>query len=284
MKNINLPILSSESGLVRYLNEIRKFPMLTEKEEHDLAMRWYENNDIEAAQKLVTSHMRLVAKLAMQYKGYGLPMMDMISEGNIGLMVAVKKFDPNRGFRLSTYALWWIKAYIQDYILKSWSMVKIGTSAAHKKLFFNLRKIKSKILQANHGQIPYNEAELIAKELDVSKEDVIDMNDRFNDHDSSLNNTMYDDETHELIDLVAEESDNQEVVILEEQDTKYKMNKFNAALATLNEREQDIIRQRKLQDSPTTLDVLSKKYAISTERVRQIEERAMEKLKIAVMK
>jgi RNA polymerase sigma-32 factor len=282
VKNMSLPILSSEAGLIRYLDEIKQFPMLSEEEEKSLALRWYNDKDIDAAQKLVTSHMRLVAKLAMQYRGYGLPIMDLISEGNVGLMIAVKKFDPNKGFRLSTYALWWIKATIQDYILKSWSLVKIGTSAAHKKLFFNLRKIKSKLLNENQGQVPYNESELIAKELDVTKEDVVDLNLRFSDHESSLNNPIYNEEEGELIELVAEQGDNQEVQILEAQDMEYRMSKFNNALATLNEREQDIIRERKLKELPTTLDVLSKKYGVSTERVRQIEERAMQKLKLAV--
>jgi RNA polymerase sigma-32 factor len=282
MQNINLPILSQEAGLIRYLSEIRKFPVLTEEEEYNLALRWHEHNDLEAAQKLVTSHLRLVAKLAMQYKGYGLPMVDLISEGNIGLMIAVKKFDPTRGHRLSTYALWWIKATIQDYILKSWSLVKIGTSAVHKKLFFNLKKVKNKIFQAHQGQIPYNEAELIAKELNVTKEDVIDMNARFNDHDESLNNKIYGEDKHELLDLIAEQEDNQETKLLEAQDRSYKFNKFNNALIKLDGREQDIIRERRLKESPTTLDVLSKKHGISTERVRQIEERAIQKLKLAV--
>lgn len=279
---INLPILSQDAGLVRYLEEIKKFPVLTETEENELALKWYNDGDIEAAQKLVTSHLRLVAKIAMQYRGYGLPMIDVISEGNIGLMTAVKKFDPRMGNRLSTYAMWWIKATIQDYVLKSWSMVKMGTSAAHKKLFFNLRKIKNKLFQANNGQVPANEIELIAKELDVSKEDVADMNARFTTHEASLNDQAYGDDEVEVIDTIAEPSESHEIQIIENDDFNYKKQKFANAMLTLNERERDIIQSRRLLEKPAKLEELSVKYGISAERVRQIEDRAFQKLKQAV--
>lgn len=282
MSALTLPVLSQGSSLARYLDEIKKFPMLSEKDEHDLAVSWLDKNDIKAAQKLVTSHLRLVAKIAMQFKGYGLPLADIISEGNIGLMIAVKKFDPYKGFRLATYAMWWIKATIQDYVLKSWSIVKMGTSAAHKKLFFNLKKIKNKLFQLHQGQIPANEVELIANELDVSQEDVREMNGRFNNYESSLNTAAYQDGDVELIDTIAEEENNQEMVLLEAQEKHYQQKKFAKAFALLNEREQHVIQERKLKDKPTTLETLSKKYGVSNERIRQIEERAMEKLQKAV--
>lgn len=279
---ISLPILSQDAGLVRYLEEIRKFPVLTESEENELAFKWYNDGDLEAAQKLVTSHLRLVAKIAMQYRGYGLPMIDVISEGNIGLMTAVKKFDPRMGNRLSTYAMWWIKATIQDYILKSWSMVKMGTSAAHKKLFFNLRKIKNKLFQANNGQVPANEIELIAKELDVSKEDVADMNARFTTQEASLNDNAYGDDVIEVIDTIVEPSLSQEIQLIESDEMDYKREKFANAMLSLNDRERDIINSRRLLEKPIKLEELSQKYGISAERVRQIEDRAFQKLKQAV--
>lgn len=277
MKNNNLPVLSSESGLSRYLEEIKKLPMLTEEEEHALAVAWVENGDVIAAQKLVTSHLRLVAKLAQQYKGYGLPITDLISEGNVGLMIAVKKFDHTKGFRLATYAMWWIKAMIQDYILKSWSMVKFGTSATHKKLFFNLRKVRNKILHAHNGQMPHNEIELIAKELDVSQEDAQEMSDRFNQFESSLNDPSYDDSL-EMIDTLADDSPRHDLVIIEDSDYKYKKRKFDDAFLLLNDREKDIIQSRRLAENPETLDAIGKRYGVSTERVRQIEEQALKKL------
>jgi RNA polymerase sigma-32 factor len=274
----SLPVLSQESGLISYLDKIKKFPMLSEKEEQDLAMKWFKEEDVKAAQTLVTSHLRLVAKIASQFKGYGLPMVDLISEGNIGLMIAVKKFDPFKGYRLSTYAMWWIKATIQDYVLKSWSMVKMGTSSVQKKLFFNLRKIKNKLFQLNQGRIPVNETELIAQELEVSKEDVAEMNDRFGQFESSLNDYTNDEGSVEILDTIAS-PDNHEDVLMESQELDYQRQKFSKAFSQLNEREQDIIQKRKLTEKPYTLDVLSKTYGISTERVRQIEERALEKLK-----
>lgn len=273
-----LPALTQESGLQKYLEEIKKFPMLSEQEEQELALKWYNSGDLVAAHKLVTSHLRLVAKIAMQFRGYGLPLIDIISEGNIGLMTAVKKFNPNLGYRLATYALWWIKANIQDYILKSWSMVKMGTSSAHKKLFFNLRKIKNRLLQANNGQVAANQSELIAKELDVSKEDVEEMSHRFDSYHDSLNDMAYGDDGVEVIDLVVEPSENQETLLLEANDYAHKKSKLDAAFTILNDREREIIKERRLRDRPMRLEELSTKFGVSSERIRQIEERAMQKL------
>jgi RNA polymerase sigma-32 factor len=283
MKNLNLPILSPEGGLLRYLDEIQKFPMLSEQEEHSLAVEWADNKDIQAANLLVTSHLRLVAKIAQKYRGYGLPMMDVIAEGNIGLMIAVKKFEPSKGYRLTTYAIWWIKATIQEYILKSWSIVKMGTSAAHKKLFFNLRKIQNKLYHANNGNAPSNEVDIIANELNVSRDDVREMSQRFSSFEQSLNAPLYDnDDEGEVIELVAEPSESPETMALENNDYQYKKVRFDNAMLLLNDRERDVISERKLKEQPTTLDILSKKYGVSTERVRQIEERAMQKLTNAV--
>lgn len=283
MKNLNLPILSPEGGLLRYLDEIQKFPMLSEQEEHNLAIEWADNKDIQAANLLVTSHLRLVAKIAQKYRGYGLPMMDVIAEGNVGLMIAVKKFEPSKGYRLTTYAIWWIKATIQEYILKSWSIVKMGTSAAHKKLFFNLRKIQNKLYHANNGSAPSNEVDIIANELNVSKDDVREMSQRFSSFEQSLNAPLYDnDDEGEVIELVAEPSESPETMALENNDYQYKKVRFDNAMLLLNDRERDVISERKLKEQPTTLDTLSKKYGISTERIRQIEERAMQKLSDAV--
>ena len=282
MTNSSLPVVSSEAGLSKYMDDIRKFPMLSEQEESDLANKWYFEQDINAAHILVTSHLRLVAKIAMQFKGYGLPIVDLISEGNIGLMTAVKKFDPTMGNRLATYAMWWIKAHIQDYILKSWSMVKMGTSANHKKLFFNLRKVKSKILQTNSGVAPHNEIALIAKELNVPESDVSEMNDRFTHYETSLNDSAYDDEAGEVIDLVAEPGDNQEIKLIESDEYNKRKEKFESAMLLLSERERDIIKARRMSDTPKTLDELSSIYSVSSERIRQIEEKAMQKLSEAV--
>lgn len=278
MQNHSLPVLSSDAGLYRYLEEIKKFPVLSEEQELDLVQKWYTTSDLSAAHVLVTSHLRLVAKIAMQYKGYGLPIIDLISEGNIGLMTAVKKFDPSHGTRLSTYAMWWIKAMIQDYILKSWSIVKFGTSAAHKKLFFNLRKVRNKLAHIHQGKLPDNENALIAKELDVSEQDVQDMKNELDNYDSSLNSTAYADDTAELIDLVADESNNQEAIILNKNALAFQRNKLNNALGTLNERERDIFIARRLAESPKKLEELSTQYGVSCERVRQIEEAAFKKI------
>jgi len=275
--NINLPILSQDANLVRYLSEIKQFPLLTESEEQELSRKWLENQDIIAAQKLVTSHLRYVAKIAMQYRGYGLPMIDLISEGNIGLMTAVKKYDPDRGFRLST-------ATIQDYILKSWSLLKIGTSAAQKKLFFNLKKIKTRLLQIHNGSVPANESEIIAEQLNLSTKDVDDMNTRISG-DASLNVKAHrgEESSVEMIDTIAEPSESHELTIINDNDLAFKRTKFQQALATLNEREQEIIYARRLQDTPVTLIKLGKKYGVSSERIRQIEEKALKKLKQYVL-
>jgi len=284
MKSYNVPMLTQDAGFARYLEEIKQFPILTEVEELALARSWYYDQDVIAAQKLVTSHLRLVAKLAQQYKGYGLSMTDIISEGNVGLMIAVKKFDPNKGFRLATYAMWWIKAMIQDYILKSWSLVKIGTSATHKKLFFNLRKIKNKLTQANNGRPPFNEIELIAKELEVPQADVREMNERFTLQESSLNEYVNEDGGDELINTITDNTDGtHEDAIFEAQEYNIKRNRFNNALEKLNERERDILSKRKLSETPETLESLSKKYLVSTERIRQIEEQAINKVKKLVL-
>lgn len=278
--NSGLPVLANDDGLRRYLMEIRKFPVLTPEEEHELAIRWHYNGDTEAAQILVQSHLRLAAKTALQFKGYGLPITDIISEGNIGLMMAVKKFDPNMGYRLATYAVWWIKASIQSFILKSWSIVKFGSSAAHKKLFFNLRKIRSKILQESGGVIPYNETALIAKELDVSEQDVRDMSAQMSSQDDSLNATVYGDESGgtEMIEFIEEPSENQESIVLNSQEDKYKRAKFKSAFATLNEREKEIIAARRLKEKPIRLEILADRFGVSSERIRQIEKSAMNKM------
>ncbi len=285
MSSISLPVLSQDVGLSRYLDEIKKFPMLSAQEEQDLAQKWHQEKDLEAAQKLVTSHLRLVAKIAQQFRGYGLPMTDMISEGNVGLMIAVKKFDPNKGFRLATYAMWWIRATIQDYILKSWSMVKIGTSAAHKKLFFNLRKMKNRLFNIHNGQIPANANDIIAKDLDLSKEEVSEMDMRMSGGDIYLNShTSSDDDSGEIIDVIASPWDSHEVTILENQEYNYKKDKFNQALQKLTQREQEILLERRLKDDPTTLEVLGARYGVSSERIRQIEEKAMKRLQEEVAK
>ncbi len=285
MSSISLPVLSQDAGLSRYLDEIKKFPMLSAQEEQDLAQKWHQEKDLEAAQKLVTSHLRLVAKIAQQFRGYGLPMTDMISEGNVGLMIAVKKFDPNKGFRLATYAMWWIRATIQDYILKSWSMVKIGTSAAHKKLFFNLRKMKNRLFNIHNGQIPANANDIIAKDLDLSKEEVSEMDMRMSGGDIYLNShTSSDDDSGEIIDVIASPGESHEVTILENQEYNYKKDKFNQALQKLTQREQEILFERRLKDDPTTLEVLGARYGVSSERIRQIEEKAIKRLQEEVAK
>ena len=273
--------VTSQDGLRRYLQEISKFPMLEPKEEQDLSRRWHDHGDVEAAHKLVTSHLRLVAKIAFKYRGYGLPMGELIAEGNIGMMQAVKRFDPDKGFRLSTYAIWWIRASIQEYILRSWSLVKIGSSAAQKRLFFNLRKIKQKIGVHNgdtsHGMSDEQIGD-VARILDVSNQDVIDMDQRMSGHDVYLNSTVSADGEEEKINVLVEPDDNQEVVLANRQEKKAKQGLLQKALALLSERERDIIERRRLKDDPDTLEDLSKDYNISRERVRQIEVRAFEKL------
>jgi len=277
-----IPALSNEGNLSRYLQEIRKFPMLEPDEEFMLAKRWREHDDSEAAHRLVTSHLRLVAKIAMGYRGYGLPMSEVISEGNVGLMQAVKRFDPDRGFRLATYAMWWIRASIQEYILHSWSLVKIGTTAAQKKLFFNLRKIKGKMKQLEEGDLPPEAVRKIATDLNVTETDVINMNRRLAAPDHSLNAPLRIDGEGEWQDWLVDESDSQETRLAEDQEFQRRHKMLESAMSALNERERYILTERRLKDDPTTLEDLSQKYGISRERVRQIEVRAFDKLQKAI--
>ena len=278
MARTTIPTISPEASLSRYLQEIRKFPMLEVEEEYILAKRWREHEDVEAAHKMVTSHLRLVAKMAMGYRGYGLPLGDVIAEGNVGLMQAVKRFDPERGFRLATYAMWWIRASIQEYILHSWSLVKIGTTAAQKKLFFNLRKVKGQIKAIEAGDLTPEHVTEIATRLDLPEVDVINMNRRLSSSDQSLNATVRDDGDSEWIDWLVEEGPDQEVVYGETQELDQRRKLLKQAMTTLSERERDILDERRLKDDPSTLEDLSKKYGISRERVRQIEVRAFEKV------
>lgn len=280
MTNKTLPVLSSDAGLASYIQKVNSLPYLTQEEEYMLAKRLAEHQDLEAAHKLTTSHLRLVVKIAMGFRGYGLPLLEMISEGNIGLMQAVKKFDPEKGFRLSTYAIWWIKASIQEYILRSWSLVKIGTTAAQKKLFFNLRRMKNRLQKLDNRSLSAADVKAIANELDVSESEVVDMDMRLSHADTSLNSPLIDGDENsgEAIDLLASDNDNQEVVYLESQDMAYKRGLFAAAMEKLSEREREIIVARRLNENPATLEDLSQSYGISRERIRQIENRAMEKL------
>lgn len=278
-----LPMLSPDTGLAEYLQQIQQFPMLEAEEEQALAVRLHEEGDIEAAHTLVTSHLRLVAKIATGFRGYGLPLMDLIAEGNIGLMQAVKKFDYTKGFRLSTYAMWWIRASMQEFILKSWSLVKIGTTASQKKLFFNLKRLKSKLQLISDKALPPAEVEYIAKELDVDARDVMEMDQRLSQADSSLNDPITVNDQHiEYIELLEDEDDNQEVIYADAEEHHTRQHMLLTAMESLNDREQDIIQSRRLKDAPDTLDVLSKRYGVSCERIRQIEARAMQKLEEAV--
>ncbi|MCH8917502.1 MAG: RNA polymerase sigma factor RpoH [Alphaproteobacteria bacterium] len=278
----NLPILTPEGNLTRYLQDIRKFPMLEKQEEYMLAKRWREHDDIDAAHRLVTSHLRLVAKIAMGYRGYGLPIGELISEGNVGMMQAVKRFDPERGFRLATYAMWWIRASIQEYILHSWSLVKMGTTAAQKKLFFNLRKIKGQMKALEEGDLPPEKVQRIAEQLAVSEDDVVQMNRRMAAPDHSLNAPLRaDGEGGEWQDWLVDESPSQEEVLGETEEFQQRTRLLRDAMKGLNEREQHIINERRLREDPTTLEKLSQHYGISRERVRQIEVRAFEKLQKA---
>lgn len=276
----HVPALISDSGLARYLQEIKKFPMLDADEEYMLAQRYKAREDKLAAHKLVTSHLRLVAKIAIGYRGYGLPMSDLIAEGNVGLMQAVKKFDPEKGFRLSTYAMWWIKASIQEFVLKSWSLVKIGTTAAQKKLFFNLRRLKGKIQSADDGSLTPEQVNDIAKRLDVNESDVRSMEQRMLSSDQSLNAIVRRDgeSTDEWQDFLTDETPTAEAQLVEEDEYSKRKALLVQAMEKLNDRERDIIQARRLSDDPLTLEDLSYKYKISRERVRQIESRAMEKL------
>jgi RNA polymerase sigma-32 factor len=274
-----LAVMTPEGGLSRYLSEIRKFPMLTKDQEFMFAKAWQEHEDSESAHKLVTSHLRLVAKIAMGYRGYGLPIGEVISEGNVGLMQAVKKFDPDRGFRLATYAMWWIRASIQEYILRSWSLVKMGTTAAQKKLFFNLRKAKSEISALQEGDLHPEQVEFIATKLGVQNDEVISMNRRLSGGDSSLNSPMRADSESEWQDwLVDDKTPSQETVVADNQETSLRRSLLEAAMTELTDREKHILTERRLKDDPTTLEELASQYGVSRERVRQIEVRAFEKL------
>jgi RNA polymerase sigma-32 factor len=275
--NISLPSLSNEGSLSHYLQQIKKFPMLSQKEEISLARKWIKKGDTAAAHKLVTSHLRLVARIAMGYKGYGLPITELISEGNIGLMQAVKKYDPEKGFRLSTYAMWWIRAAIQEYVLKSWSLVKIGTTAAQKKLFFNLKKIKNQLTSYNDGSLKPDQVKEIAERLDVTEAEVSDMEGRMSGTDYSLNAVVSDDGESEWQDWLVDEDADQEVKLAEREELSKRKNLLSKAINILNDREQEIISARKLSEIPKTLEELSKTYKISRERVRQIEEKAFAK-------
>jgi RNA polymerase sigma-32 factor len=274
-----VPALSGEGNLSRYLAEIRKFPMLAADEEYMLAKNWREKEDREAAHKLVTSHLRLVAKIAMGYRGYGLPVNDLIAEGNVGMMQAVKRFDPERGFRLSTYAMWWVRASIQEYILHSWSLVKIGTTAAQKKLFFNLRKLKGQMQAIDDGDLSPENVSAIATKLDVAEYEVVNMNRRLSGGDQSLNAPMRVDGDGEWQDwLVDDKQKSQETVVADQQELDVRRSMLIEAMDGLNDREKNIILERRLKENPATLEDLSKVYDISRERVRQIEVRAFEKL------
>jgi RNA polymerase sigma-32 factor len=277
-----LPILTAESGLTRYLEEIRRFPMLEPQDEFILAKRWREHGDRDAAHKLVTSHLRLVAKIAMGYRGYGLPISEVISEGNVGLMQAVKRFEPDKGFRLATYAMWWIKAAIQEYILRSWSLVKMGTTANQKKLFFNLRKAKSKISALEEGDLRPDQVKLIAKRLGVTEQDVVDMNRRLGG-DVSLNAPIRDDgDSGEWQDWLVDDVSDQEERLAADEESENRKKALGEALTVLNDRERRIFEARRLADDPITLEDLAVEFGVSRERVRQIEVRAFEKVQRAV--
>ncbi len=276
---MQLPVLSSEGNLSIYLQQIKKFPILTADEEYMLAKRYKEYGDTEAAHKLVTSHLRLVAKIAMGYRGYGLPVTDLISEGNVGIMQAVKKFDPERGFRLATYAMWWIRAQIQEYVLHSWSLVKIGTTAAQKKLFFNLKKLKNQLSSIDSGDLSPENAREIANRLNVKEAEVLDMNNRLFSGDQSLNIQVGNEGDAEWQDMLVDSNDTQDNIIANTDELLYRKKIFEKAVKVLNDREKEIIKLRKLKDKPVKLEELSKKFNISRERVRQIEEKAFEKLK-----
>ncbi len=275
--NYNLPILSNEGGLSAYLEQIKKFPMLAAEEEYMLAKNWRSTGNLKSAEKLVTSHLRLVAKIAMGYRGYGLPVSEMISEGNIGLMQAVKKFEPEKGFRLATYAMWWIKASIQEYILRSWSLVKIGTTTAQKKLFFNLKKIKNQISPKTEGDLKDEHVKEIASRLDVSENEVVSMNRRLSGKEQSLNAPIGED-GDEWQDWIVDKDMDQEVKFAQQEEMKHRKDLLQESIKILNEREKEILYSRRLTDDPSTLEELSKKYKISRERIRQIENKAFEKL------
>ncbi len=283
MTSFALPAISQDGGLRKYLRDIQAFPMLEQQEEVALAKRWCEHDDTEAAHKLVTSHLRLVAKIARGYRGYGLPLADLISEGNVGLMRAVKGFDPERGFRLATYAMWWIRAAITEYVLRSWSIVKIGTVAAQKKLFFGLRKIKDRLKIIDAGELSPEQTARIAEAMDVPEEDVTIMNRRFLAGDASLNVPLTGEDATEHLDLLVDDREDQETLLQKSEEGQLHRRMLNRALATLKDRERHIITERRLKEEPSTLESLAKIYSISRERVRQIEVRAFEKLREAML-
>ena len=281
--NSNLPSIAIEGSLSKYLAQIKKFPILSAKEEYMLAKNWKERGDLKAAQKLVTSHLRLVAKIAMGYRGYGLPVSEMVSEGNIGLMQAVKKFEPEKGFRLATYAMWWIKASIQEYVLRSWSLVKMGTTTAQKKLFFNLKKLKNQLSANNEGDLKPQHVDEISKRLNVKKEEVISMNRRLLGKEKSLNDPVKDDSGTEWQDWIVDDKLDQELKLSQDQELDERKNLMKSSMGILNTREKEILTARKLSENVATLEVLSKKYKVSRERIRQIETKAFEKLQKAML-
>ena len=278
MSSRGLPVLSGDAGLSRYLTEIRKFPLLSPEDEYMFAKRWKEHEDSEAARRLVTSHLRLVAKIAMGYRGYGLPVSEIVSEGNVGLMQAVKRFDPDKGFRLATYAMWWIRASIQEYVLRSWSLVKMGTTAAQKKLFFNLRKAKNNIGAIEEGDLTPAHTATLADQLGVTETEVTEMNRRLSGGDASLNAPLRSESESEWQDGLADDTADQETRMAEREEMGDRHELLVTAMKDLTDRERDILQARRLQDEPATLEELSQKYGVSRERVRQIEVRAFEKL------
>ena len=281
--NTNLPSVSREGGLSNYLTQIKKFPMLSAEEEYMLAKSWRDRGDLKSAQKLITSHLRLVAKIAMGYRGYGLPVSEMVSEGNIGLMQAVKKFEPEKGFRLATYAMWWIKASIQEYILRSWSLVKMGTTTAQKKLFFNLKKIKNQLAPNNTGDLKTEHVEEISKRLNVKKEEVVSMNRRMLGKEKSLNDPIRDEDGGEWQDWIPDDKIDQELKLSQKQELDQRKKLMDESMSILNPREKDILTARRLSENIATLEDLSKKFNISRERIRQIETKAFEKLQKAML-
>ena len=281
--NGNLPAIASEGSLSSYLEKIKKFPLLSVEEEYMLAKSWQDRGDVKSAQKLVTSHLRLVAKIAMGYRGYGLPVSELVSEGNIGLMQAVKKFDPERGFRLATYAMWWIKASIQEYVLRSWSLVKMGTTTAQKKLFFNLKKIKNQLSAASSGDLKPEHISEISKRLNVKKEEVVSMNRRLHGKEKSLNDPLKDGDSSEWQDWLVDTSLDQEIKFSQNQELNARKKLMNDSMSILNKREKEILVARRLSEEDYTLEDLSKKYKISRERIRQIETKAFEKLQKAML-
>ena len=281
--NFNLPSVRVDEGLSSYLSEIKKFPILSPEEEYMLAKRWKKRGDLKSAQKLITSHLRLVAKIAMGYRGYGLPVNEMISEGNIGLMQAVKKFEPEKGFKLATYAMWWIKASIQEYILRSWSLVKMGTTSAQKKLFFNLKKIKNQLAPNNSGDLKTEHVEEISKRLNIKKEEIISMDRRLQGKEKSLNDPIKDEDGTEWQDWIVDDKTDQELKLAHQQEFTQRKELMNSSMDVLSERERKILIARRLSENVATLENLSKKYKISRERVRQVEAKAFEKLQKAML-